>query len=571
MMETLLRPGLDDQTRLRTLISLAELHFGHGLMTEGLSILSEVQGPEVPPAHDLRAAALELALGLFDPLQHPLTERAQELLQPAHGKWPDQPLMLTLSELRAGDCAAAAPSLRHSFERLQRFPAAAREQVLPLLLECAIDERQWRVARDIAASFAEHPGLHDGPALHFLLGKVAEFGQEPLAAFDSYALAQGSDGIWGHRARRALVDLGLQHEALSSAEAAELLASEVELWRGDDFAAATLSDLAALQEMAGDAPAAVESLGRLMQRHPGAPEAVVALSEARRLIDGLYAQGAAGEISLSGFMVLHARIAPWFRFTQGYARASELFADTFLAAGATMIAAREYASIRGHLIAAQDLGLHEPLPGQLQRLAVKEAEAMLGGGQFDALGMFLAEPPKIDDPDLAHRLALVSARYLAETRPARGAAVATGAGGPGTGAAAARPGAFRARRLAGGAIRLCRSRPPHRRRPAAAGCDPLSARRPSQRRPRHRGAAGRPVRDPGRPAAMDRDRRHADRARAGASAAARRGGAAAHRQRQGHARDAFRRQERQLTAAAVSKNRQATRNRKEKITKNNLL
>ncbi len=359
LMAALLRAGETGPARMRVLIELAEFHFAHGMIPEALSILSEVRGPQVPPAHGLRAAALELALGLFDPLGRPLTERAANLLAPHYAKWPDQRLLLVMSDLRAGACAKAAPGLRAAFERLQRFPEVAREQALPALLECAIDDRQWQLARDIASRFEDHVTLHDSPALHFLLGKVAEAGDAPLAAFDSYALAQSGADRWGHRARRALVDLGLRQDALSSAEAADLLALETEIWRGDAAAADTLGDLAALQEIAGDPVAAVETYGRLRQRHPGTDQARGAQQKAQHLIGKLYEQGASGEISLSAFMALHARIAPWFRFTADYALSAERFADGFLAAGATTVAAQEFATIRDHLTAAQDLGTTE--------------------------------------------------------------------------------------------------------------------------------------------------------------------------------------------------------------------
>ncbi|WP_323765198.1 hypothetical protein [Marinovum sp.] len=415
LMQALTRAEDNPPARYRVLLELAEFHFAHGMITEALSILTGVHGAQVPPAHGLRAAALELALGLFDPLQRPLTERAAALLSPGYADWPDQPMLLALSQLRADDCASAAPGLRAAFDRLQRFPDTAREEALPLMLECAIDDRQWRLARDIATRFADHASLDDGPALHFLLGKVAEVGDEPLAAFDSYALAQGASNLWGHRARRAIVELGLKHEALSSAEAADLLALETEVWRGDALAAETLADLAALQEISGDAVAAAETYGKLRQRHAGSREATLARGKAQKLIDRLYVEGAEGEITLSTFMDLHARIAPWFRFTEGYAASAEHFADHFFAVGATTIAAQEYAAIRDHLTAAQDLGLFSPEPGALDRLAVKEAEALLAGGQFETLGLLLAAAATPDDPELAERLALVSAQHLEET------------------------------------------------------------------------------------------------------------------------------------------------------------
>ena len=399
----------------RALTDLAELHLSHGMTSEALSILGNVTGTELPLAHRLRAAALELVVGLTDPLDRPLTDRAEQLLDPKHADWADQPMLRVMSELKARDCAAAAPELPEAFLRSDRFPAPLRARVLPPLLDCAIESRRWGLARDIAARFADHPELRDGTALHYLLGRVAEAGNDPLAAFDSYVRAQGGDDLWAHRARRAIVDLGLREEVLEPAEAVKLLSIETELWRGDDHAARTLDDLASLQAITEDRLGALETYGRLLQRHPGTPQASAARQKARSLVEALYADGENGTLSLSRFMEVHARLTPWFRFEPSFALVSEGFADHFRDLGATTVAATEYGAIRDYLTAGADLGLFETSSAQLERLAVKEAEAMLEGAQFDALGALLADPPEPQDAELARRLELVKARYFDET------------------------------------------------------------------------------------------------------------------------------------------------------------
>ncbi|MGR3379373.1 hypothetical protein [Salipiger abyssi] len=415
LMDAVVAAGDRQPDLARALTDLAEFFFAHAMAPEGLSVLGQVGGEDVPPAHDLRAAAFELALGLIDPRERPLTDRARALLTPAHSDWADQPLFLTLSHLRAAECAEAGPLLTDAVMRLARFPKPVQERVLPGFLECAIETEQWRLARDVAAAFDSYPALKDSPAYHFLLGRVAEMGNEPLAAFDSYVLAQDGKDLWAHRARRALVDLSLREEAITTEQAVVLLSQEAELWRGDRYAGETLDDLASLQAIAGDKVSAIESYGRMIQRQAGTPLADAAQQKARVLIEELYKQGANDEIMLGRFMSWHERIAPYFRFTVSFAHAAESFADRFLRAGATVAAAREYATIRDYLTAAQDLGIAEAEPGQIDRLTVKEAEALLEGGQFDTLGALLAQPPSLDDPELARRFRLISARYLDET------------------------------------------------------------------------------------------------------------------------------------------------------------
>ncbi|MCR8550586.1 hypothetical protein M4578_22415 [Salipiger sp. P9] len=415
LMEAVIAAGDRQPDLARALTDLAEFFFAHAMAPEGLSVLGHVGGTEVPPAHELRAGAFELALGLIDPRDRPLTERARALLEPVHAGWADQPLFLALSHLRDADCAGAGPLLTDAVMRLARFPKPVQERVLPGFLECAIETEQWRLARDLAGAFDSYPALKDSPAYHFLLGRVAEMGDEPLAAFDSYVQAQDGSDLWAHRARRALVDLSLRHEAVSTEEAVTMLSLETELWRGDRYGGETLDDLASLQAISGDPVSAIESYGRLIQRQADSPLADVAQQKARALIDDLYQSGASAEVPLGRFMGWHERIAPYFRFTVGFALSSERFADRFLAAGATTVAAREYATIHDYLTAAQDLGIAEAEPGQLDRLSVKEAEALLAGGQIETLGALLAQPVTPADPDLARRYALVSARYLEET------------------------------------------------------------------------------------------------------------------------------------------------------------
>ncbi|ANT63176.1 hypothetical protein AYJ57_22085 (plasmid) [Salipiger sp. CCB-MM3] len=415
LMDAVIAAGDSQPEQARALTDLAEFFFAHAMSPEGLSVLQAVEGEGVPPAHELRARSFELALGLIDPRGRPLTQRAATLLDPAHSGWPDQPLFLAISHIRDAACAEAGPLLPDAVTRLSRFPKPVQARVLPGFLDCAIETGQWRLARDIAAAFEGYPELKGGTAYHFLLGKVAESADQPLAAFDSYTQAIEGQDIWAHRARRALITLGLTKDALATTEAIRLLKLETEMWRGDASEGDTLDQLASLQVIAGRATDAIESYGLIVTRRPGSAQATAAQQKARALIEELYRKGAEGEIPLGRFMADHARIARYFRFTQNFALASELFADTFRKAGATKIAAEEYATTHDYLTAAQDLGITTADEGQLSRLKVKEAETLLAGGQFEALGTLLLQPITLTDPDLKTRFDLVSARYFDET------------------------------------------------------------------------------------------------------------------------------------------------------------
>ncbi|MGR3397394.1 hypothetical protein [Pseudooceanicola nanhaiensis] len=406
-------PGGTDHARALT--DLAEFHLAHGMAAEGLSLLAALGDETMPPVHRLRAAAFELALGLIDPRDRPLTERAMALLGPEHEGWADQPLFLAMHHVRMGRLKGAGPLLQAAVDRLARFPGPVQERVLPGFLESAIATGQWRLARDLAAAFAAFPELKGSPAYHFLLGQAAEAGDDPLAAFDSYTRAMQGRDRWAHRARRALVDLGLAHAALSPAEAVELLRVEKELWRGDESAAQVLHDLASLQMVEGDSLGAIETYGMILATRPGTAQAAEARQKSRALISRLYAAGAAGELSLSAFMQAHQRIARLYRFDLTFAEAAESFADTFMKVGGTTVAAQEYGTIRDYLAVAEDLGLGTLDADRLPGLAVKQAGALLAGGQFGPLAELLEQGIDTGTPELVERWNLISARYYSET------------------------------------------------------------------------------------------------------------------------------------------------------------
>ena len=399
----------------RALSDLAEFHLAHGMAAEGLSLLAGLSDGDMPPAHRLRAAALELALGVIDTRPRPLTDRARALLDPRHRGWADQPLFAALDAIRDGRPGDAGPWLEDAVTRLARFPKPVQERALPGLLEAAIETRQWVLARDLAAAFEAFPALAGTPAYHYLLGRAAQAGDESVAAFDSYVRAMGGGDLYAHRARRAIVEMGLDKAALSPAEAVELLEVESNLWRGDASAAEVLNDLASLLLVEGDQVGAIETYGHLIAQHPDAPQAHAARQKARALVAKLYEAGAGGLISLSEFMAAHDRIARLFRFDPNFADPAEAYADMFRATGATTIAALEYETIHDYLAVAEDLGLVDLAPGRLAGLRIKQAGALLAGGQYDVLAPVLDRGLTGADGAQQADFALIAARYRDET------------------------------------------------------------------------------------------------------------------------------------------------------------
>lgn len=398
------------------LLALARLHYRHGFAPEGLSVLQGLDGAKLTADQQLRRATLELALGLIDTRRDiPLTDAARAMLGASSSDWPDQDLFRALDAVHRQRFAEAADYLPEARDRLNRLPAGYRAAVLPDLLEAAITTQQWRVARDFALEFRRHPDLADAGSFHYLLGRAAEAGGDMLAAFDSYARAGETHDLYGHRARTAVISMGLSQGYITLEEARVLLQQEAQKWRGDDYALAVLKDLAALDQADDDKVGAIHTLGTIIDRYPESNEAGLARQKARSLIAEVYDAGATGKMPISDFLQAHRIISPDFRFEPGFDAQAERFANRFLAIGSTLVAAQEYEAVHDHLAVGRDLGIGEVEDQRLDELRLKQARALTMGGQYETALSVLRDPLLSGQADLDDERSQLLAQLYADT------------------------------------------------------------------------------------------------------------------------------------------------------------
>jgi len=398
---------------IAAMLDLAEFDMAHVLAMEGLSVLAGIEG-DLPPAVALRRDSLELALALVDSRDRPLSERSQAMLGAEAAGWSDQALFALLDRWRAGDMQAAGPQLTAAMERFDAYSEPLIEEVLPALLEVGVETGQWQAARELAERVSDYPRLEASGAYAYLLGRTAEAGGDLLSAFDSYRMAGAGGDLWAHRARIAMVEMGLRTETLSKPDALVLLTMASRAWRGDRHELAMLQRKAALEMELGDPIAALDTFAGLLDRFPDTPEASLVRQQTRSLWTSFYEGGAAGEITLSAFLEGHRRFALDYRFAPGFGEQTERFADRFLAAGATMVASDEYRDTHDYLMVARDLGIGEVGDSKLDALHLKQAEALMEGGQFDEAGYVLSEGLRSDDAEMADRLNTLKARLFDE-------------------------------------------------------------------------------------------------------------------------------------------------------------
>lgn len=395
--------------RTGLMLDIAALHLARGLVAEARSFLSAAS-PETP-AQDLRAAALSYLADTFTP------HAADESPEPG-ADWPEWPLLPLLEILNGPPVAEAyvAPAtFARAFEALDLLPAALQAESLPRMLEIAIALEAWPEARALARRFELHPGLADGSALHFLLGRVAESGGEDVAAFDSYRRASAGRDAFAQRARLAMVDLGQRTGVLEPADAAQVLAEAATLWRGDELGLATRQALADAQVAAGDRIGAVGTLADIFQHHRNSLPAQIARQRADALVAAIYADGTGGALALADFMAAHERLARDLRFVPGFHRHAEAYADRLMALGATAAAAREYATGADLLEVVAEVDKAAEDPELVGMLRLKQAEALVAGGQHEAAAAILPLLPPSRDIEIARRQATLRAGILRAT------------------------------------------------------------------------------------------------------------------------------------------------------------
>ena len=394
-------------------LDLAELYLSELMVPEGLSLLVGLDLSAMRADQAVRWQALSLALNALRPAGD-WRPGPDAPYGADYAGWPEQPLWQVVVDLRRGGSAPSEMLLRAASTRLLNYSDPVVIRLLPLLLEAAIDGEYWGLARRIATEFGRFDELRDSGAYAFLRGRVALDGGDRLAAFDYFARAsEGADGF-AQRARIALIDLGLSSGALPLEDARSLLRQARRLWRGDLLEAAVLQRLALIEYNLGDEVATLEVLGSIINGFAREPVAERAVRQSTVLLEQYYEGVKTSDVGLADLLLAHRRIAADYRFQKGFAKQAEFFADTFMDAGATGIAAREYGLIHDYLLVAQDLGMREVAQERLNALRMKQAGALAAGGQYEEAAVLLAADLPTEDAGLRDRWNLLRARVFAE-------------------------------------------------------------------------------------------------------------------------------------------------------------
>lgn len=396
------------------LLSLAELYLAHAMAVEGQSIVFEYEGKTLTDKQSARIATLAIAVHILDPWDMALSE-ASILLLEGSDKWPRHALFKSLYFARKNAPEKARVFLAEAAEDILVFPEPIKEIALPNLLNAAIDLGDWKTARRLAEAFVETPRLNKGSAYHYFLGRTAENGHDYLVAFDHYVKATAGLDHWSQLASLSLVKMGTATKTLTPQDTRALLEQIRFAWRGTALSSEVFKLLVMTELSLNDIPAALEVLGEIIYINDDTDAVKAAKEKSDVLLTSFYTDGASGEISLGKFMNGHKRITQDYRFHKGFDQFSEKFADRLFAIGATNEAAFEYKTTYNYLSVAQDLGLFEVTPEQLDKLHLKQATALMRGGQYDLAEPILTFGPESTDPKILDQFTFLKAEVFTQT------------------------------------------------------------------------------------------------------------------------------------------------------------
>jgi tetratricopeptide (TPR) repeat protein len=401
------------------LLDLAALHLSQRMLPEARSFLAALPitgtdgaspgGARMSPIQQGRAVVLAAALDGFSGGNAALPEN-----------WTDRPLFEALGHVGRADPTAAAPLVAQAAQILEAYPKALADPVRPQLLWAAIESGVWDVARDLAGQM-EAGG---DSAYRYLLGRAAELGGDLLAAFDNHAAAAAGTDEWAQRSRIALIDIGRATRTLTAEDARRLLVQTRAIWQGGPLGLATLQRLAALELTDRRDLPALDALADIIRFYPETKEAAAAEERAWNVIETVYARGLEKGVPLSAFMAAHRAIAADFRFDRRFDPLAETLADHLVASGASGLAAAEYGDLRGRIVLRKDRQSEAVSADDTQaaaldvtrdRLLLKEAAALMQGGQLSEAETLLSMPLVGADKDLRDRYNLIRAQLFAAT------------------------------------------------------------------------------------------------------------------------------------------------------------
>ena len=363
-------------------LALAKFFIGNAFLPEAASILDTVSPERLSEQERENYQALRTA-------HHVLSGSKGAAPQPdvletaSPATWEDHPLWQALNAANTANYRQATGYLEQAYDVFQDYPILFQRETLPQLLETAIRIGEWSLAKEMATAMGNDDEMSDSPAYSFLLGMAAERSDRLTEAFDAYREAAKGSNLYAQRARMALVDMGLNNEAMSLEDAETFLEDNRFAWRGDRYEVEALKRLASVYARQQKNIETLETLSDIFTRFPEHEAAAPARRKAERLLDRFYSAGADGNIPLNDYLENHDRLEHRYRFVEPFHQQNMKLAERLEELGASAKAADEYRTVAEYLEVAEELGVWELDPYAITEARLGQARTEAQGWQYD--------------------------------------------------------------------------------------------------------------------------------------------------------------------------------------------
>lgn len=363
-------------------LDLAKFFVGNAFLPEAKSILNTVDVEGLSEQNRQDYHALRMAHHVLSDAGGPVP--SPDVLETASpSTWEDHALWQSLNASRTGNYREAKSYLEDAYAVFQDYPVLFQRETMAPLLETAIRTGEWTLAKEMATAMGNDPQMSDSPAYSFLLGFAAERSDRLTEAFDAYREASLGSDIYAQRARMALVDMGLNNDAMSLEDAETFLEDNRFAWRGDRYEVEALKRLASVYARQQKNIETLETLSDIFTRFPDHEAAGPASQKAERLLNRFYSAGANGDIPLNEFLQNHDRLEHRYRFVEPFHEENMKLAARLEELGASAKAAEEYRTIAEYLEVAEDLGIWDLSPYAITEARLGQARTQAQGWQYE--------------------------------------------------------------------------------------------------------------------------------------------------------------------------------------------
>ena len=364
------------------LIEIAQLYLSKQMGYEGLSILKGLDHDNISEELKLKAQTMKDILELIEYENFNFSD-SKIVGNENFKEWEDYSVWTSFAHIKDQNWDSTRDLIDDASIKIVGYPEKFKKILLPALLEAAVETGKWNAAKNLSIEWDKIPDSIETSSFQFLIGQAALKSNRVTDAFDAFSKASLADDLYAHRAKMAIVDLGLATETMPLQDAKVFLEEIRYDWRGDIWEIEALQRLINVHIQLNDEMSALLTLGDAIRRFPDKSKENKMTEQAYTLIESVYERGQNGEIPIDQFFDNHKILKNSFDYLPNYNKYVELYADRLMDIGATLAAVKEYQNLQDNLSLLNEFDVESIDIERIEGLKLKEAQAQLKGARYE--------------------------------------------------------------------------------------------------------------------------------------------------------------------------------------------